>query len=81
MSDVNIRRDNLVCQVMGGDTLFFPAFYSEEENLAAGLSATRPIKGPHEEESILDHIRVLIENAKLHGCWDDGVGGVCVVCL
>lgn len=81
LSDVNIRRDNLVCQVMGGDTLFFPVFSSEEDNLAAGLSATRPPKGPHEEESILDHIRVLIENAKQYGCWEDGVGGVGVVCL
>ena len=85
LSGVNIRRENLVCQVMGGDTLFFPVFSSEEDNLKAGIqnngSGTRPPKGINEEESILDHIRVLRENAKHYGCWEDGVGGVGAVCL
>lgn len=81
LSDVNIKRENLVCQVMGGDTLFFPMFATEEpDNVGRGIpprnDETLPPTEMNEEESILDHIRVLIQNAKQHGCWEAGVGGV-----
>lgn len=84
LSDVNIKRENLVCQVMGGDTLFFPVFSSEEEDYIAtavpnGSNGSQHPLGPHEEESILDHIRVLLENAQRYGCWEEGVGGVGIV--
>jgi len=85
LSDVNIKRENLVCQVMGGDTLFFPMFASEEADHVARDIPTEipggipPPSAPHEEESILDHIRVLLVNAKHYNCWEAGVGGVGVV--
>lgn len=41
LSDVTIKRENLVCQVMGGDTLFFPMFGEEEmDYLAFGSRST-----------------------------------------
>ena len=84
LSDVSIKRENLVCQVMGGDTLFFPMFAAEETDsgpVARGISTCSDGAFPlasstEEEESILDHIRVLILNAQHHGCWKSGFGGV-----
>ena len=84
LSDVTIKRENLVCQIMGGDTLFFPMFADgEPENAARGAAPTTAEPVPAatqrpdaEEESILDHIKVLILNAQRHGCWKVGVGGV-----
>jgi hypothetical protein len=84
-TDVTIKRENLVCQIMGGDTLFFPMFSDgESENATCGAASTTAQPVPavtqrHDnnyEESILDHIRELILNAQRYGCWKVGVGGV-----
>jgi len=82
LSDVSIRRENLICQIMGGDSIFFPMFSEEEAEVAsdAGSSttATFPPKSPTGciEESVLDDIREMLLQAQRHGCWKAGVGGV-----
>jgi hypothetical protein len=80
LSDVKIKRENLVCQIMGGDTLFFPMFENDETEIgSAGSSvAQSPIHGGggSSEESILDHVRELILQAQKYGCWKAGIGGI-----
>jgi hypothetical protein len=83
LSDVKVKRENLVCQIMGGDTLFFPMFGEGEGNDVAIWEDFSPAPPTlceaamsHEEESILDHIRGLLLQAQSHGCWKSGVGGV-----
>jgi hypothetical protein len=83
LTDVTIKRENLVCQILGGDTLFFPMFieddpssprfhsYDETATSSTGFSSPN-----QEEESILDHIRHLILNAQQSGCWKTGFGGI-----
>lgn len=93
LTDVTIRRENLVCQIMGGDTLFFPMFNDNNENLYHDTNAesfqvpteslsscnTNARSDTVEEESILEHIKILILNAQTCGCWKIGFGGVCQV--
>jgi hypothetical protein len=89
LTDVTIKRENLVCQIMGGDTLFFPMFADGEPENAMRTAAPMTteslprakVRHEDEEESILDHIKVLILNAQRHGCWKVGVGGVSQVRL
>jgi len=81
LSDVKIKRENLICQIMGGDALFFPMFTDDDAETASisGSSVgSAPVQAPNEfvEESILDHIRELILQAQRHGCWKAGVGGI-----
>lgn len=78
LSDVNIKRENLVCQIMGGDTLFFPLFGDDDAEILSTdpLSSSNDDVDRHVEESILDQIRVLIINAHKYGCWRPGFGGV-----
>jgi hypothetical protein len=97
LTDVTIRRENLVCQIMGGDTLFFPMFNDNNETLYHD-STTESFPAPTEslsscngnircdtfttdEESVLDHIKILLLNAQKHGCWKVGFGGICQVCF
>ena len=80
---------------MGGDTLFFPMFNDNNENLyndsnngsfpvptESMSSCNAPVRcdTADEEESILDHIRILLLNAQKYGCWKVGLGGICQVC-
>jgi hypothetical protein len=84
LTDVTIKRENLVCQILGGDTLFFPMFTHDEPpsplfrscEEAASSSSTGYSSPRHEEDSVLDHIRLLIENAQQSGCWQTGFGGI-----
>ena len=41
LSDVIIKRENLCCQVLGGETMFFPMLgqnHADTESLASGMS-------------------------------------------
>lgn len=76
LSGVNIKRENLVCQLMGGDTLFFPMFTDDDMESQAGLSSSQDFGAGFVEESVLDQIRELILSAQSHGCWKPGFGGV-----
>lgn len=84
LSDVNIRRENLVCQVMGGESIFFPMFGDNEDATSVTESMVPQethTSGGYIEESILDEIRELILQAQRHGCWKVGVGGIGQVSL
>ena len=81
LSDVSIQRENLVCQIIGGDSLFFPMFSDGDTEVVAQSNARSepsPAKAiPFtQEESVLDHIREMIQQAQRHGAWVEGVGGV-----
>jgi hypothetical protein len=80
LSDVKIRRKNLICQVIGGDSLFFPMFGDDDVD-DASVSVPddiNPLFSPSGciEESILDHIRGILLEAQRQGCWQAGFGGV-----
>ena len=79
LSDVKIQRENLVCRILGGDSLFFPMFSDDDLEIASTVStASAPVRKIESdgEDSILDHIRVLLLQAQKYGCWKVGVGGV-----
>lgn len=84
LSDVKVKRENLVCQVLGGDALFLPIFGDDDGDKSVGASAADSTASATDlggedgriEESILDHIREMILQAKRHGSWTVGIGGV-----
>ena len=82
LSDVKIKRKNLVCQVLGGDSLLLPLFDAiDDTDKSVAESVGSNLAGDHEvvervEESILDHISEMILQAQRHGSWTVGIGGV-----
>jgi hypothetical protein len=83
LSDLVLKRENLVCQVMGGDALFLPIFGEDDADKSVAASAVSLASASdysestdRVEESILDHIREMILQAKRHGAWTVGIGGV-----
>lgn len=81
LTDLSIKRENLTCQVLGGDTLFFPMLGTEEDECVSVISepvstVVEPIELLPNEASVLDHIRVMLLNARQYGCWEEGIGGV-----
>jgi hypothetical protein len=87
LSDVHIKRENLTCQVLGGEPMFFPMFAGaslttcdsmDEGDVAPSVWETGNAFTSSDcvESSILDQIRELLLNAQRHGCWQPGIGGV-----
>lgn len=82
LSDVSVKKENLVCQIMGGDALFFPMFgddVDDDDVLSdedIGDSPRNKVSSTVIEESVLDHIREMLLQAQRFGCWQAGVGGV-----
>eukprot|EP00980_Cylindrotheca_fusiformis_P031699 scaffold26800_cov127-Cylindrotheca_fusiformis.AAC.6 len=80
LTDLVVKRENLVCQVLGGDSIFFPKLGSDEGNEVVERRATESTPKSQgkaaPESSILDHIREMILQAKRYGCWRVGVGGI-----
>jgi hypothetical protein len=78
LSDVNIKRENLACQIMGEKTLFFPMFGDDEnESISANTSSSAVgDRDMYVEESVLDQVKELILQAQKYGCWTPGLGGV-----
>lgn len=82
LSDVSVKKENLVCQIMGGDALFFPMFgddVDDDQILSdddMGDSPRNKVSSTVIEESVLDHIREMLVQAQRFGCWEAGVGGV-----
>jgi hypothetical protein len=82
LSDVNIRRKNLVCRVMG-DAIYFPMFSDDDTEFASPATSfdedlAPPRRAPSGciEESVLDDIRDMLMQAQRYGCWKAGIGGV-----
>ena len=82
LSDAIVKRENLCCQVLGGEPMFFPMFGLDKADLGPLSSALSPSREQSSkdtgliETSILDHIRDLLEKTRNEGCWETGVGGV-----
>lgn len=74
LSDVSVKKENMVCQITGSDNVFFPMFGDEMSSVASTFESNSGMG--KEESSILDHIRELLLSAQSHGCWKAGVGGV-----
>ena len=91
LTELNLKRENLTCQVLGGDSLLFPtAAVSLNEmetapthgsTVASPISQSLPM-GPNspitaiEETSILTVIKGIILNAQRDGCYQVGEGGI-----
>lgn len=85
LSDVKVKRENLECEIMGGDALFLPMFGDDngDDKSATGSAASvtsvsdcSASSNRVEEESILDHVREMILQAQRTGNWTVGIGGV-----
>ena len=81
LSDVSVKKENLVCQIMGGDALFFPMFGDDADDDILSddeinESPRNKVSSTVIEESVLDHIREMLLQAERFGCWQAGVGGV-----
>ncbi|CAJ1936223.1 unnamed protein product [Cylindrotheca closterium] len=81
LTDLVVKRENLVCQVLGGDSMFFPML-SSDGGAAGKLKKSTSASSPKQngkaiaESSILDEIREMILQAKRYNCWNVGVGGI-----
>lgn len=82
LSNVNIEKENLLCQVLGGENVLLPVIeeYKIESKLSmSSLVHDSNLKTDEEgnvEVSILDHVAELIRNAQNHGCWKVGSSGI-----
>lgn len=79
LADVIVSRDNIVCQVLGGDALTL-AMSEDDASMQVTQASIAPLRATspkgHIEESILDHIREMLLQAQRYGCWQAGIGGV-----
>lgn len=77
LSDVSIGKENVVCRVIGSELLYLP----DSNNLSrsrASAASPQPVDTPSDcdDEPILEHIREMILQARTHGCWRKGIGGI-----
>jgi len=86
LTELNLKRENLTCQVLGGDSLLFPATDNLNElgktsGGTSGFGRLLQSMPPNtvksiEETSVLSVIKEIILNAQRDGCWKAGRGGV-----
>jgi hypothetical protein len=82
LSDINVKRENLLCEVLGGDNVFRPLgkddyIGSPKKNIFPDPSFDSLVSDEDDEEGcVLDEIREIILSAKQHGCWVPGLGGL-----
>lgn len=81
LSDISVKRENLMCQVVGSDNVFQPILGKDDyigtpTNLQCPTFDSDVVVGDEEEESVLEEVRELILIAQRHGDWVTGVGGV-----
>ncbi len=82
LSDISVKRDNLVCKVVGSDNVFSairmkhkPSIISTSPKCMQSVTfESDTTESTDDAESVLDEIRELILSAQSHGCWDAGVG-------
>jgi hypothetical protein len=76
LSHVNIEKENLLCQVLGGDNVLLLDDCKVEDNtvISSFISESKlsSDENGNVEVSILDHVAELIRNAQSHDCWDVG---------
>lgn len=83
LSDINVKRENLLCRVLGSDNVFQPL---GEDNLNYIGSPKRAFPDSsfsmHDSDEVsddgcvLDEARDMIISAQAHGCWVPGFGGL-----
>ena len=85
LSDISVKRENLVCQVVGSDNVF-AGIQVKDKYMTDKYISTSPTNlhsatfdnefsvASEDEESVLDEVRELILSAQSHGCWEAGVG-------
>ena len=77
--EIDVRKENLICQVMGGGNVLAPVFGDHADDvqmrsalLCYSMSTTatvHPDEDGNVEVSILEQVRELLLNAQRHGCW------------
>ena len=82
LSHVNIEKENLLCQVLGGENVLLidDSKIERKPSLPAFVQESKLCtdEDGNVEVSILDHVAELVRNAQSHGCWNVGTGGVTV---
>jgi len=82
LSDVQLERHKLVCEVMGSDNVLSPYPHVKPNSKPTSKPNSKPDsklnlnQNPTTEVSVINDIKELILNAQKHGCWATGVGGV-----
>ncbi len=82
LSDICMKRENLVCRVMGSETIVLPMShrddhqFGDEVEIVLKEDSVRSGQCDELEMSIIHQIRELLERAQRYGCWQPGLGGV-----
>ncbi|KAI2501154.1 hypothetical protein MHU86_13300 [Fragilaria crotonensis] len=82
LSDICMKRENLVCRVMGSETIVLPLSHRDDHQFADEVEIVLKegsMRSGHRDEvemSVIHQIRELLENAQRYGCWQPGLGGV-----
>jgi len=82
LSDISVKRDNLVCKVVGSDNVFSAIrmkhkpqiITTSPKSMHSATFESDTTVSADDAESVLDEIRELILSAQSHGCWNAGVG-------
>lgn len=82
LSDISVKRDNLVCKVVGSDNVFSAIrmkhkpqiITTSPKSMHSATFESDTTVSTNVAESVLDEIRELILSAQSHGCWNAGVG-------
>jgi len=72
LSNVKIKREHMICQVMGSENLLSPMTPVDSMN---SVHSKIPSES-HVKNSVLDDVKQLLLSAQAHGCWSSGTGGV-----
>lgn len=82
LSDINVKRENLLCRVLGSENVFKPLgkndYIGSPKKVIPDLSFdnTSIELSDEEEYCVLDEVRDMITSAQSHECWVEGFGGV-----
>ncbi|KAL3796710.1 hypothetical protein HJC23_010010 [Cyclotella cryptica] len=81
LSDINVKRENLLCQVLGSENVFRPLgkddYIGSPKNMFPHPSFESDADDAHEKDGcVLEEVREMILSAQNHGCWNPGLGGL-----
>ena len=83
LSDINVKRENLLCRVLGSENVFQPLGKNDYIGSPKKVipdssfdSTSDEVSDDEEEYCVLDEVRDMIVSAQSHGCWVEGFGGV-----
>ena len=84
LSSVQLKRENLICRILGSGNLLGPlGILSNELKSPNQIFPEKRQESSNDiiHKSILNNISELLLNARKHDCWVEGYGGVGMVSL